>query len=241
MFIHNEHVVMYIMAEPKGQKQHAETRGCSMKCWVCGKDNATCTRDIQAEYRLYYEIPVRKAVKQEHQRCYCETCYQETMERLREEEKIFTELRRKRMFEHALDKLERQQLDFSKYEDAIKTVSEYNENNDGKFDSSEEIMAAIILIHNRYHIKPQVKVGRYQVDFMLPEDFVILEIDGDRHKFNKSADSKRDRKIRETLGDKWQIIRIPTEFIDEKVEKLPSAIELMQDYRDTPKVHWRDL
>lgn len=184
---------------------------------------------------------MKEAVKEEHQRCYCKKCYADTMKRLKEENEQFIYLRRKRMFEHALDKLERQHIDFAKYEDAIKTVQDYNENNDGKFDSSEEVMAAVMLIQNHYHIKPQAKVGSFQVDFMLPDDMLIVEIDGIMHKQKKDYDKKRDIRIKEILGDQWQIIRIPTDFIDSKVEKLPTAIETILDYRDTHKIHWRDL
>jgi very-short-patch-repair endonuclease len=145
------------------------------------------------------------------------------------------------MFETALDKLERQQIDFYKYEEAIKTIEEYNVDHCDKFDSSEEIIAAIILIQNRYHIRPQVKVGKYQADFMLPDDKVILEIDGERHKNRKDYDSRRDTKMKEILGEGWQIIRIPTDFLDTKAEKLPYAIEKVLDYRDTKKVDWRNL
>lgn len=212
-----------------------------MKCWVCGKEGANCTRDIKAEYKLFYEIPVRKTVAEEHQRCYCEKCYSETMRRLKEENEIFTQIKRKRTFEHALDKMERQQIDFCEYEEAIKTIEEYNLKNDGKFDSSEEIMAAIILIHNHYHIKPQTKVGRYQVDFMLPDDFLILEIDGVHHKLKKNYDKERDREIKEKLGEQWQILRIPSDYIDKKVTELPQAIENVLDYRDTGKINWRSL
>jgi very-short-patch-repair endonuclease len=212
-----------------------------MKCWVCGKEGADWTRDIENEFELFYNVPVRHMVENEHQRCYCKECYDTTMEQLKEENKQYILLRRRRMFEHALDRLERQRIDFYAYEEAIKTIQEYNEENDGKFDSSEEIIAAIILIHNKYHIKPQTKVGKYQADFMLPDDKVILEIDGERHKTRKNYDSRRDTQMKAILGDEWQIIRIPTDFIDTKAEKLPDAIEKVLDYRDTKKIHWRSL
>ena len=212
-----------------------------MKCWICGKPNAKCTRHITTEYNLYNNLEVRKAVRTEHQRCYCEKCFEEVKKQLKEENEQYILLRRKRLFERALDTMERQRINFYKYEEAIKTIQEYNIENDGKFDSSYEIMAAIVLIQNHYHIKPQTKVGRYQVDFMLPEDKIILEIDGDRHKGKKGSDSVRDEKIRNELGADWEIIRIPTELIDQDVTKLPKAIENVLDYRDTRHVNWRAL
>lgn len=170
-----------------------------MKCWVCNKDNATYTRDltyVETDRLWGLEIPHREVVKNEHQRCYCENCYKETMAKLREENKLYIKLKRKRMFETALDKMERQKIDFAEYKEAIKAVEEYNLENDGKFDSSYEIMAAIVLIHNRVKIKPQFKVGKYQTDFLLSNHKIILEIDGDRHKHRKNYDSERDREIK---------------------------------------------
>lgn len=190
-------------------------------------------------------MPRRKPIRAEHQRCYCDECYDAHMKELKEENELYIKLRRKRLYENALDKLERQKFNFADYEEAIKTVGEYNENNDGKFDSSDEIMAAIILIHNHYHVKPQFKVKPYQVDFLLPDQCVALEIDGDRHKHKKGSDSVRDEQIVRTLeeerGGKWQVIRISTELIESDVKKLPEAIEKVLDYRDTSKIHWRDL
>lgn len=212
-----------------------------MKCWVCGKPNAEYTRHITAEYNLYDNITIRDAVKEEHQRCYCEKCFKAVTANLKEENKQFTLLKRRRLYERALDSMERQKIDFYEYEDAIKTIGEYNEENDGKFDSSYEIMAAIVLIQNHYHIKPQAKIQRYQVDFMLPDDKLILEIDGERHNSKKGYDSVRDEKIRNELGKDWEIIRIPTELIDQNVTKLPKAIEKVLDYRDTKKINWRSL
>lgn len=212
-----------------------------MKCWICGKPNAKHTRHITTDYNIIYNVEVRHPVKERNQRCYCEKCFEEEKERLRQENEQFILLKRKRMFERALDMMERQRIDFYKYEEAIKTVGEYNEKNDGKFDSSHEIMAAIVLIQNHYHIKPQSKVGRFQVDFMLPDDKVIVEIDGDRHKGKKSQDSIRDLKIINELGNDWEVIRIPTELIEQSVTKLPRAIEKVLDYRDTKKVDWRNL
>lgn len=212
-----------------------------MKCWICGKPNATVTRQITTEYNLFANITVREPVKAEHQRCYCQECFDEMSKQLKEENAQFILIKRKRVFEKALDKMERQKINFYKYEEAIKTVQEYHFENDGKFDSSEEVMAAIILIYNRYHIKPQSKVAGYQVDFLLPDDKVVLEIDGVHHTYKKGRDSVRDECIKAELGEGWEIIRIPTELIDEDVTKLPKAIEKVLDYRDTHKVHWRSL
>jgi very-short-patch-repair endonuclease len=118
---------------------------------------------------------------------------------------------------------------FNLYLDSV--IQEYLMENLDKFDSSYEVMAAIILIHNRVRIKTQFQICGYQVDFLLPDDHVILEIDGDRHKYNKTYDSKRDKHIKDALGPDWEIIRISTECLDMKATKLIDAIEGVLDYR----------
>ena len=87
----------------------------------------------------------------------------------------------------------------------------------------------------------QYKVGRYQVDFLLPEMLVALEIDGERHKNKKEYDTKRDIYIQNALGEGWDIVRIKTDYLDMKATKLPEAIEKVIQYRQEGKVNWRKL
>ena len=87
----------------------------------------------------------------------------------------------------------------------------------------------------------QYKVGRYQVDFLLPELFVVLEIDGERHVHKKAYDTKRDIQLQQMLGDGWDIIRIKTDYLDKDAKKLPDAIRKVVEHRQTGKVNWRQL
>ncbi len=93
-----------------------------MKCWICGKDNADVTRNFTVEFKVYGNAISRRAAKKEHQRCYCQKCYDEHIRQLKEENELYIKLRRKRLYESALIKLEKQGLDFSEYEEAIKAV-----------------------------------------------------------------------------------------------------------------------
>lgn len=48
--------------------------GAIMKCWCCGADNASYTRNLETNYIekvSYFEYSYKDAVKNEHQRCYC--------------------------------------------------------------------------------------------------------------------------------------------------------------------------
>lgn len=205
------------------------------KCWKCG-GTATVKRDLATPRYMFGEYLYSKPVRDESQRCYCKKCFEDVMSELREENKTYIRLKKRRMFERALDKMEHQKIPMYDYRDAINTVQEYFDNNLDKFDSSYEVMAAIVLIHNHIHIRPQYKIDRYQVDFLLDEDHIILEIDGDRHKNRKRFDSERDSDIKRIMGKDWEIIRISTECLDMNVTRLVKAIEAVMDngYKFTP-------
>lgn len=203
-----------------------------MKCWICG-GKATRKRNLQIPKNLFgqyvYSIPVRD----DAQRCYCSKCYNKVMTEISEENKLYIKLKKKRMFETAVDRMEHQKIRLYDYKEAIDTVYEYFMDNLDKFDSSYEIMAAIVLIHNHIHIKPQARIGSYQVDFLLDDDHVIIEIDGERHKHRKSYDSDRDREIKSILGNDWEIIRISTECLDMNATKLVNAMNAVLDHRQS--------
>lgn len=211
-----------------------------MKCWECG-NKATKTRNLSVPHRMYGEVIYPEAVPNSKQRCYCDKCFVKHMKEVREEEALYIKLKKKRMYEAAVDKLEHQKISFIDYEEAIKAVGEYVLEYPDKFDSSYEMIAAIILIHNRISCKLQYKIGSYQVDFLLPELKVVLEIDGERHKYKKEYDNQRDECIKRQLGKEWNIIRIPTELLDKHADRLYDAIEKVLDYRDTGKIDYRSL
>ena len=204
-------------------------------CWNCGGE-ATVTRDLREKDTNLISCPKPN----EHQRCYCEKCFKEMKETLEQENETFLLLKRKRMFETAVRNLERQGLDFVEYREAIKTIEQYNIENDGKFDSSYEIIAAIILIYNHIQIKPQFKVGKYQVDFLLPNEKIVLEIDGDRHSTEtiKIKDTWRDVEIKRALGDDWEVLRVSTVCLDTKAERLVKAMDKILDYRLEKRIAW---
>lgn len=206
-----------------------------LKCWICG-DKATRTRIIHNNgFTVYEERP------NVYSRCYCEKCKADVDEKEKAERELYIKLKKREMFLKACDILEKQHTLMYEYKEAIEVVRKHLENNPDKFDSSYEVLAAIILVQNRIYSKMQYKVGKYQVDFLLPELLVVLEIDGDRHIHRKEYDRKRDIQIRQTLGDGWDIIRIKTDYLDMNAKKLPDAIYKTIDYRQTGKVAWRSI
>lgn len=69
------------------------------------------------------------------------------------------------------------------------------------------------------------KVGKYKVDFFMPEEKVCLEVDGGYHEHSLAKDGKRDIELRDMLGKEWEVIRIPTRWIEKNPAKIPEYIE----------------
>lgn len=207
----------------------------NMKCWICGGE-ATETRII--DYDGFSMIPRDLSP---YVRCYCKKCKEDVDETEKRERALYIRLKKHEMFLKACNILEKQHTNMYEYKEAIEAVEEFVEERPDKFDSSYEVLAAIVLIHNRIYCKMQHKIGRYQVDFCLPELGVILEIDGERHQYNKKQDSDRDKFIKKELGPGWDIIRIKTDYLDQNAKKLPTAINKVIDYRETGRVNWRAI
>lgn len=204
-----------------------------MKCWECGKE-ATTTR--QAFYREGYYEPTgawyRGEVKpSKYRRCYCDECLKRVTEQEKQELNEYVRLRKRRMFLKACELLENQRTNMYEYREAIDAVEEHITEHPDKYDSSYEVLAAMVLIHERIYTKMQQKVGKYQVDFILPDLLVVLEIDGDRHKHRKDYDSKRDQYIKAQLGPHWEVVRIKTEYLDQNAKALPKAIYGVLEHR----------
>lgn len=193
------------------------------KCWIC--DGPATKRSLLQEKTEFGGFePAGK-------RWFCDCCFDKFYEEHNADRKEYVRLKKKLMFERAVRILERQDVDIYEYQDAIFTIEEYNMENLNKFDSSHEIVAAIILIHNEVETKVQYPIENYRVDFYLPKLKIVLEVDGDRHKHQKQADNERDTKIRKTLGLDYEIIRVQTELIEQNAELLVEAVKSIREER----------
>ena len=194
------------------------------KCWICGKPGIAHRNIGTWDFcRFPFEDKV--------QRCYCDSCFTETMEQYKRDVAEYTRLKKKLMFERAVRLLERQSLELYDYQEAIQAVGEYSAEHPDKFDSAYEMIAAIILIDNEIPCELQYKVGRYQCDFRLPTLKVILEVDGDRHKHRKQFDEERDKEILQELGPCWEVVRIKTDYLEQKADLLVEAIKAIVEDR----------
>lgn len=195
------------------------------KCWICGKPGETHRNIGKTECGMFIPFDDKS------QRCYCEECFDKVVAQYKADTREYIRLKKKLMFERAVRILEKQKINLYEYEEAIKAVGEFAEEQPDKFDSAYEMVAAIILINNRVECKLQFKVGRYQCDFCLPGLKVILEIDGERHRNRKEQDSIRDYVIKRVMGEDWEIIRIRTENLDKNAKRLLKAINTVLEKR----------
>lgn len=197
-----------------------------LKCWECGKQiefNISAEWSNDERFAGNAGIPKSKTPEYAYKRYYCAECDQKRREEHRINKAQYIKYKNEVLIERAMRILEKQTLDFPEYEEAIKTAIDFARQTN-KFESAYELIAAIILINNEVKVKTQHKIGNYSADFYLEELKVILEVDGDRHKDRLLYDSNRDIKIRQLLGLDWEIVRIPTVYLDKNAEMLVEAI-----------------
>lgn len=187
-----------------------------IRCWVCGA-KAQRTK-ILTKYSDYNSLSPKY-------RCYCTECLKRVREEEKQDEIEYVRLKKKIMFNSAVEKLESQNIDMYRLKPAIDKVKAYIENNPDKADSSYEIITAIVLINAGVVFQMQKKILNYQVDFYIPSHKVILEIDGERHKSRKGYDKARDEQIIDAVGYDWNLVRIGTEHLDKKAVNLVKAID----------------
>lgn len=206
-----------------------------VKCWECGNtferkvDTSMLNQEIIDSIKKFDEYFTNvNETKNAPQRQYCDGCQQKISLEYDSDLKEYLRLKSKLMVNRAIRILENQNIDVYEYEEAIHTVSDYAAKNSEKFMSAHEVLTAIILIANEVETKVQFKIKNYQVDFCLPTLKIVLEIDGYMHDHSKLKDSRRDIEVRQQLGDDWEIVRIPTRYIEQKVEIIVEAIKTIK-------------
>ena len=181
-------------------------------CWRCGKEH------------LFIREPT--------ERVYCPECKQ--IVKIQHEEKLkeYIRLKMEMMLERALTIMERSgKVSMDSIREPFESLSKRFAEGEEGYRSAEEIVAALILDDNGYEYEANKRIGRYIVDFYIPELKAILEVDGYEHNAKTVYDSKRDIELRKDLPPDWEIVRIKTEFIAQNPAKIPKAIEEMREYK----------
>lgn len=150
---------------------------------------------------------------------------------LKEKKKVeFPDVRTKheKRFDKAIMKLQKQKIPMQKYDSSIRLAETACE----KYGSIPEAMLAVELLYTGYKIIPQQKIGKYKVDFAIPKDKIIIEVDGELFHENKQNELQREAEIQLIIGFDWKIIHIPSEYINRNVVKAKRYIETIKE-RDT--------
>ena len=101
------------------------------------------------------------------------------------------------------------------------------------FKSSEEICFALQLERENIRYFSNYKIGKYSVDFFLPDMKKIIEIDGELYHKNKNKDFIRERSIMLMAGEDYEIVRIQTSSIPNYITNdLKEIINFIVDKRN---------
>lgn len=146
---------------------------------------------------------------------------------------IATHELKERKFQNAVSRFKKVKKNIKCYTTAFEKI--HNKLfTDGWFDSTEEIMVAIELVKNNIKARHQVKLGRYKADFVLPDEKIVLEVDGVLY-HNKNTEQKeqiRDNLICLALGSEWDVIRISDELINTNITRLVPAFRKVKENRN---------
>lgn len=207
---------VYYGIVPKGYGEKGKVRKGNfthmniLNCWHCGEP--TIARSDKGTLR-----------------CFCDTCTNKHSEQVENNKNEYVRLKIEVMFERALRMMEKSgRVSINQYYEAAEAVHDLARKEPNKFDSSHEMMAVMELLKNRIRCKVQFKVNNRRVDILLPDLKVALEIDGALHKFRIGKDSERDIEILNALNKDdsgWEIVRIPTKFIENNLPRLLKAIK----------------
>lgn len=181
--------------------------------------------------RWIYEIPCARCGDVHQYRIYvrnkiyvCKICRQTIKEKVRiaqevNEPDVLTKYDRR--FNAAVEKIKKQVKNKKEYENAIKIAEKRKE----RYGSIPEAMVAIELIRLGYKIIPQQKVHTYKVDFAIPEQKLVIEVDGSIYHSDRRKAQERELLIQYALGLDWNIIHVPGEMIQENIRKLNAFIK----------------
>ena len=180
-------------------------------------------------YRLLYYVPCQNCGKIHGRRKYtgkeiylCPACLELKRAKQRAEVEALAlsmpdaETKEEKRYRSAVEAIEKQVGSLKGYEKAVDICRKATY----KYGSIPEAMLAIELIRKGYRIIPQQKVGKYRVDFALPNEKLIIEVDGSIYHTNKQKELEREASINYAIGLDWHFIHIPAESISKDVRKV---------------------
>lgn len=182
------------------------------KCWTCGAD-------IVESYGAMDVLSLR----------FCHDCHRKHVAEYKKTLAEYLKLKNAIMYERALRIMERAGVHMTKFKRYAQAVQRHSAENPELYKSAHEMVAAIIMLETGTDFEMNYKVGPYIADMYIPRLALIVEIDGELHDGKELKDSNRDVKLRQILGDEWEIVRIPTKHIEENPLKIPDAIKALAE------------
>lgn len=124
-------------------------------------------------------------------------------------------------FEKALALLKKKCDNFEVYAKAIKGARRACE----RYGSVPEVIVAIELLRQGNKITPQQRVGKYTVDFAIPDKKMVIEVDGRIYHADLQKEGYRDFVIKNSLGVGWKIVHIPSEYVTKDLNKIANFLK----------------
>jgi len=183
-------------------------------CLVCGEQIKTKSRNHSKPYKCS-DCKVREKGNTE-------------IEILKNELHRLTKLKR---LDDTRRLIIKQGNDIEKYEKAITVISKYFDRKTW-FQSIPEMATGLELIRCKLRFNTQVKVGKYRVDFILPDQKVALEIDSFYHHLNMEIEEKdevKDILVLEALGQGWEYIHIEDKLLKTNIRGLIPELKRIKD------------
>lgn len=180
---------------------------------------------IEQQKRMVYFIPceicgkeIKKTQYVRHFNYLCDYCNGLAKKKKKVELNQNAKTKAEERFEKAILEIKKQITCLEDYEKSIEIAKTRLE----KYGSIPEAMVAIELIHLKQKIIPQQKIGKYKVDFVIPNKKMIIEVDGSV--FHSKQNSEREATIQLSIGVDWKIIHIPAELIRKDIKRLDTII-----------------
>lgn len=180
------------------------------------------------DHRYYYKVPCdvcgTKVIRGNYGRrlpCICDSCKAKKQQHKKEIEKAWFDVieeKGEHRYNKALDAIQKQVKDFSKYETAARIARKAQD----KYGSVPEAMVAVELIKLGYRFIPQQKIKKYRVDFFIPDIPMIIEVDGEIY---HSKQTNREAEIQFAVGFGVKILHVPAELIANDIQKLGALID----------------
>ena len=176
-------------------------------CWHCGK---LTTKDEEPILRVF-----------------CDDCKELHASEHADLVERYSKMKIQIMFETAIRKMENKYIYMYEYYKSAQKIFKQAMEDTTKFLSSDEMIVAIVLDEFNYDFEANYKIGKYRIDFYIPELKACLEVDGWMHDYKTVKDSRRDIDIRAMLGSEWEIVRMSTQYVEKYPPKIPEAIEVL--------------